>query len=339
MNESNFWFIAWLVINIILTPFLAISAAFGGIIFAWGLWFLILWARVTSRTRSEKQYKKMIAEYKRKEEAKRPVKEAIIKQRIEKGLFTNESFKEYMNKRGFDITEDIDIFFDRIQHIKIETHRSKEELASQGIFTIRHMLGKYNWWFDFYDFGNGTGFMYNKIERVNEKLIHETLDDYSNVCAYAWYIPDRDSNVKIYNEDFIYCIERKKEKVFCYDYVDGRKVVDEKKKREISENNFVFVNPFSDYGIIYKYKIYRWKSGLTEKTNTSSLTLNEKKFIIQALKEREEKHNVANTTIHYLHKHLDSYYGYPKELSGVAYYDGLSTDRFFLLNNNPLILT
>lgn len=334
MKERAWWLITWLIINIILTPILMVATASSGILIMWGTWLLIMISIYTKKSRIEKRSRKRTEEFWKKQEAERPAKEAEIKRRIENDLFTYESFKKYMNKRGFDVEGNIDIFWDEIQRIKVETHKSKEQLAEDGIYTVRQILGKYNWHFDFYDF-YGDGFTYNKKEIINADYETEIVDDYHNVIAYAWYIPGRDFNIKTNNKDYIYRIERKKKYVYCANSINGHIIVNKDKIEELSEGDYK--RKLNDAAYIYEYKIYRWKSGITEKINNASLTESEKRFIALAKKEKQKKRNKANSSV--TRTLVDKYKYYPINLEGCCCFDGNdSDDTYFLLNKNPIII-
>ena len=95
---------------------------------------------------------------------------------------------------------------------------------------------------------------------------------------------------------------------------------------------------FHDAAYVYKYKIYKWKSGIEEKINNASLSESEKQFIATAINEHNTKKNKANS---YVGRHdVKTYKGYPKALEGCSCYNGwYSNDVYFLLNNKPFIVT
>lgn len=328
MREKDFWFILWFIINIILTPFLIVATAFSGIIFIWGFWFFVLYIKNSELSRFQKYLEKEKIKKNKKEEEERPIKNAIIKKRIENGCFTNESFKKYMNSRGFIVNGDIDIFSNIIQHIIVETHMSKKQLEENGIHSVRQILGDYNWWFDFYDIWNGSAFTYKKDEQND-----------NNIIIHAWYIPWRDKNIKIYNDDFIYCIEKEKEFVPCKEIVNNKWVTNKKKVVDLAENDLSRIK--NDGAYIYKYKIYKWKSGMIEKINNSSLTKNERNFIEIAKRERKKRRNIAHSYVDTCNTKSDSYSNFYSALQGCGCWKNaiLSHEVFFLLNNNPVILT
>ena len=331
VKRDGNWIIVWFIINIILTPILIICTSWAGLILTWGLLIAIVYSIFSSDKRIERRNAKKKEEHRRNWEKIRPIREKEIEIRNQAGLITNRNFKMYMHEKGFSVDGDIDIYNEIPQKVRIITHKSRKELADMGIFSVRQIFGKYHLSFDFYDCSPTTnGFTYDAILDDNGEVKRY---DKNNVVVTAWFISNRKTNDSINNSDFIYYIEKEEIFVSCVDYENSVRIIDKRKMLELSEGDYFRYNEAG--AIVYKYKIYRWKSGIITKTNKSSLTDNELKFIETA--EMNVKKCKGRKCFDLIPSYCNNYSVYPSYMSGCACRDGLCGKKsYFLLSKDPV---